>query len=442
VAVTAATQSGSGAQYQFANWSDGGAQSHTVTVAGVSATYTANFSTQYYLTTAANPAGGGTVTPASGWVSAGSGVTVSAVAASGYYFAGFTGALSGTATPQSLTMTGPLTVTAQFGANGTTPITVTSLPAGLVVSVDGTSYVTPAYFQWTVGSSHTLAAVVTPQTGADGLPYNFAYWSDSGGQTHTMTVAATTAPYVAVFTDPPGNSPLMFQDVPPGKTYYPHVNMLLTRFISVGCEANPLKYCPDAASGAAGILTRGQAAVLIVRSIYSALSGNPEGFTYGTGAYFYDVGSSHPQFAYIQKLKELGLTNGCDGNGNYCPEGTLTYGQLAKLAVLARQVRDGKTLTLTCQDYDCNNQIYPDVPPGDIFYAYIQRTYRLLNDQAAPPPVDGCPYTASGLRQFCENMTVPRGQFAIYLVSLVMNVDSRYLMDWPGGGGLPAVQSP
>ncbi|MCC6390811.1 MAG: hypothetical protein IT167_09415, partial [Bryobacterales bacterium] len=78
--------------------------------------------------------------------------------------AGFTGALSGTATPQSLTMTGPLTVTAQFGANGTTPITVTSLPAGLVVSVDGTSYVTPAYFQWTVGSSHTLAAATT-QTG-------------------------------------------------------------------------------------------------------------------------------------------------------------------------------------------------------------------------------------------------------------------------------------
>jgi len=140
----------------------------------------------------------------------------------------------------------------------------------------------------------------------------------------------------------------------------------------------------------------------------------------------------------------LGLTNGCDGNGNYCPEGTLTYGQLAKLAVLARQVRDGKGLTLTCVDYDCNNQIYPDVPPGDIFYAYIQRTYRLLNEQAAPPPADGCPYvyTPSPKRQFCENMTAPRGQFAIYLVSLVMNVDSRYLLDWPGGGGLPAVQSP
>ncbi len=446
VAVTAATQSGSGAQYQFANWSDGGAQSHTVTVAGVSATYTASFSTQYYLTTAASPAGGGTVTPASGWVSAGSGVTVSAAAASGYYFAGFTGALSGTATPQSLTMTGPLTVTAQFAANGTTPITVTSLPAGLVVSVDGTSYVTPAYFQWTVGSSHTLAAVVTPQTGADGLPYNFAYWSDGGEQTHTMTVAATTAPYVAVFTDPPGNSPVMFQDVPVTKTYYPHVNMLLTRFISVGCEANPLKYCPDAASGAAGVLTRGQAAVLIVRSIYSALYGNPEEFTLNsTTPYFNDVGASHLQFVYIQKLKELGLTNGCDGNGNYCPEGTLTYGQLAKLAVLARQVRDGKGLTLTCQgtnpDYDCN-QIYPDVPSSDIFYAYIQRTYRLLNEQAAPPPADGCPYvyTPSPMRQFCENLTVPRGRFAIYLVSLVMNAPDPF--QWPGGGGLPAVQSP
>jgi len=116
VAPTAGTQAGAaGVQYVFASWSDGGAQSHLLTAPGAAATYTANFTTQYFLTTAVNPAGGGSITPASGWMNSGSVVTVSASAGGGYSFTGFTGALSGTTTPQNLTMTGPLTVTATFG---------------------------------------------------------------------------------------------------------------------------------------------------------------------------------------------------------------------------------------------------------------------------------------------------------------------------------------
>ncbi|MCZ2152031.1 MAG: LamG domain-containing protein, partial [Bryobacterales bacterium] len=116
VAPTAGTQAGAaGVQYVYASWSDGGAQSHSVTGPGAAATYTANFTTQYFLTTAANPAGGGSITPASGWVNSGSVVAVSASAAGGYTFTGFTGALAGTTTPQNVTMTGPLTVTATFG---------------------------------------------------------------------------------------------------------------------------------------------------------------------------------------------------------------------------------------------------------------------------------------------------------------------------------------
>ncbi|MCZ2147887.1 MAG: hypothetical protein LC126_08915, partial [Bryobacterales bacterium] len=71
-------------QYVYASWSDGGAQSHSVTAPGAAATYTANFTTQYFLTTAANPAGGGSIAPASGWMNSGSVVAVSASAAGGY----------------------------------------------------------------------------------------------------------------------------------------------------------------------------------------------------------------------------------------------------------------------------------------------------------------------------------------------------------------------
>lgn len=57
-------QSGTtGTRYAFSSWSDGGTQNHTITAPSSSTTYTANLTTQYSLTTAASPSGGGTITP-------------------------------------------------------------------------------------------------------------------------------------------------------------------------------------------------------------------------------------------------------------------------------------------------------------------------------------------------------------------------------------------
>jgi hypothetical protein len=76
-------------------------------------TYTAFFTTQYLLTTTASPAAGGSVT-AGGWFDPDTPVSIDATASSGYTFAGFTGDLTGTATPQTLVMNGPKTVVAHF----------------------------------------------------------------------------------------------------------------------------------------------------------------------------------------------------------------------------------------------------------------------------------------------------------------------------------------
>ena len=111
--IAAASQAGSvGVQYLFTNWSDAGAASHSVTTPTSATTYTAAFTTQYFLTTAASV--GGSIAPASGWYNAGAVVAVSAAVNSGYQFSGFSGALSGTTTPQNLTMNGPSSVTANF----------------------------------------------------------------------------------------------------------------------------------------------------------------------------------------------------------------------------------------------------------------------------------------------------------------------------------------
>jgi uncharacterized protein (TIGR03790 family) len=199
IAVTSSPQAGPpGSQYVFANWSDGGAQSHTINAASSPATYTANFSTQYFLTTSASPAAGGTIAPGSGWYASGAVVGVSATANSGYQFSGFTGALSGTTTPQNLTMTAAATVTANF----TVPlsaITVTSAPAGLSLTVDGGACTAPCSFQWPAGSNHTIAVTASAQAGGPGIQYVFANWSDGGAQSHTISAPSPAATYTANF---------------------------------------------------------------------------------------------------------------------------------------------------------------------------------------------------------------------------------------------------
>ena len=113
ISAGSSTQAGTaGTQYVFANWSDGGALTHTVVAPGTTQTYTASFTTQYLLTT--NASSGGAISPSSGWSNSGAMVSVNATPLSGNKFAGFSGSLGGTTTPQTLTMNGPASVTANF----------------------------------------------------------------------------------------------------------------------------------------------------------------------------------------------------------------------------------------------------------------------------------------------------------------------------------------
>jgi uncharacterized repeat protein (TIGR02543 family) len=118
--VGVSSPQGSGAtRYVFASWSQGGAQNQTVTAAG-NATYTANFSPQYQLTTTVSPVGGGTVNPASGeYYAPGTIVNLVAAAANGYTFTGWTGpVLSANSANTTILMNAPQSVTANFASDG------------------------------------------------------------------------------------------------------------------------------------------------------------------------------------------------------------------------------------------------------------------------------------------------------------------------------------
>ena len=190
--------------WSFTDWSDGStANPRTFIAPSVPTTYTANFSqgtTSYELTAAANPANGGTVSPASGSYPSGTVVNLSATANSGYVFTSWTGNVaSANSAATTVTMNAAESVTANFSAASTVRVTVGTSPAGLSFSVDGTTYTNTQTLTWTSGSTHTLANT-SPQTPTTGTENTFASWSDGGAISHSVTASASTTSYMATFT--------------------------------------------------------------------------------------------------------------------------------------------------------------------------------------------------------------------------------------------------
>lgn len=188
-------------RYVFSSWSDSGAQTHSITVPNGSATYTASFTTQHQLTLTATPPTGGSVqaspTSADGYYNQGAVVQLSATANPGQQFSSWTGDLSGSLNPASITMNAPKSVAAQFSAAPSQGVTIATAPSGLQIIVDGVTYTAPQTFQWAAGSSHTIG-VGSPQ-GSGGTRYLFTSWSDGGAQTHTITAPANPTTYTANF---------------------------------------------------------------------------------------------------------------------------------------------------------------------------------------------------------------------------------------------------
>src|ERR1022692_4571097 len=199
IAVATTQPGGTGTQYVFTGWSDGGAVSHTITVGTTPATYTASFKTQYQLTTSASPGAGGTVTPVSGlFYDSGTVVPITATPSSGYSFTNWSGNVaSPSSASTTVTMSAPQTVMANFVS--TSGITVATSPPGLQIVVDaGAPVMAPQTYNWAAGSSHTIG-VNSPQAGAAGTRYVYASWSDGGGQTHTVTAPNSPTSYTASF---------------------------------------------------------------------------------------------------------------------------------------------------------------------------------------------------------------------------------------------------
>jgi hypothetical protein len=132
----------------------------------------------------------------------------------------FGGTLDSSVNPTSTTLTsGQATSTYTAGStagNGTgtatvdnaavsTPVqildsvTVTTSPANLSITVDGTTYTAPQTFNWVVGTSQSLNTT-SPQSGSPGTQYVWSTWSQGGTQSQTVTAPTAATTYTANFT--------------------------------------------------------------------------------------------------------------------------------------------------------------------------------------------------------------------------------------------------
>jgi hypothetical protein len=78
--------------------------------------------------------------------------------------------------------------------------TITTTPAGLTITADGTNYTAPVTFIWDAGSTHNLDTP-SPQISSDGHSrFNFESWADSGAQNHSVVVPDNDTTNTASFT--------------------------------------------------------------------------------------------------------------------------------------------------------------------------------------------------------------------------------------------------
>ncbi|PKN93169.1 MAG: hypothetical protein CVU44_12130 [Chloroflexi bacterium HGW-Chloroflexi-6] len=119
------------------------------------------------------------------------------------------------------------------------------------------------------------------------------------------------------YTPPAVGASTGFADVPTNYWAAAWIKQLAAEGITGGCgEGN---YCPDYP------VTRAQMAVFLLKSKYGSAHTPP---AVGGSTGFGDVPTTHWAAAWVKELAAEDITGGC-GNGNYCPEASVTRAQMA-----------------------------------------------------------------------------------------------------------------
>jgi hypothetical protein len=192
--ATTTPQTATGTRFEFANWSDGGAISHSVAVGSAAQLFTANFNTFFQLTHTKAGAGQGTVAPATGgYYPSGSSQQLTATPAACSVLGGY----SANAPNGLVPMTAPQNVTVTFNDNTSKlvgSVTAAGLSTGQVrFTFTGNRQVTGTN-RWrrTYRVTNTGAALTGVVVAVDPPFTNVAAVTNGNGTTSCATPAGST----------------------------------------------------------------------------------------------------------------------------------------------------------------------------------------------------------------------------------------------------------
>jgi len=213
--------------------------------------------------------------------------------------------------------------------------------------------------------------------------------SDDTWGTPIQAFDAGTDSFIVKFageTTPPPTPPI-FADVPFAHWANSWIETLYNAGVTGGCATTPhLLYCPDAA------VTRAQMAIFILRSMHGSAYIPPA----ATGTVFADVPIDAFAADWIEQLALEGITSGC-GDGNYCPDATVTR---AEMAIFLLRGKYGSAYTPPV----ATGIVFGDVPTGSFAADWIEQL-------AIEGITGGC-----GDGNYCPDMNVTRAEMAVFLV--------------------------
>ncbi|MEN3013100.1 MAG: InlB B-repeat-containing protein [Endomicrobiia bacterium] len=225
VTIAASAKSG----YVFSGWSGDltGTQNPVTVLMDRNKTIVANFTQQsttayYTLTVNISPAAAGVVVPSSGTYAAGTQLTLTATASSGYVFSHWSGDLTGTTNPAQITMDSNKVITANFTQQQVSTYTLTvninplgggtvlfnppggTYPAGTQVTL--TAKANPGYVfnNWSGDASGNSASVSIVMDSNKTVTANFTQTGGGGGTTYTLLVSIEPSEAGTVSLNPAG----------------------------------------------------------------------------------------------------------------------------------------------------------------------------------------------------------------------------------------------
>lgn len=263
-------------------------------------------------------------------------------------------------------------------------------------ALDGTFQVNaPANCSWTVAADNNWTHVLTPKTGRGNGSVSFRVSpnpSQNGRASYPRagSISVVGEQRRVVHYLQRGTIGLRnYTDMQVTHPFADAINFLAEQGVTPGGCDRSGGFCPET------VTNRGMMAEFIIRSIY------PDGrFTVPPVPYFSDVPSSHPRYSYIQKLRDLRITDGCTETV-FCADEPVTRGQMAVFVVRAWLVKNEKDSRGVFPS--STRPMFNDVPATHPWFPHIQKLGEL-------GITSGC---AAG--RYCPDDANTRGQIAVFL---------------------------